>query len=73
MVKQEWPKYIMALWWPTGAYWNLQYSDPRSNHSKLETKDFVIYTGHIDNQEWETIFTYLTLPSFILGSDEVQF
>ena len=38
-----------------------------------ETKYFVIYTGHIDNQEWETIFEYITLPTFILGSDEVQF
>ena len=38
-----------------------------------ETNYFVIYAGDIDNQDWENVFTPLTLPNFILGSDEVQF
>ena len=37
-----------------------------------ETKYFTIHTADVDNQEWESIFSNLTLPIFILGSDQVQ-
>ena len=37
-----------------------------------ETKYYTIHTTEVESTEWEDIFSYLTLPTFILGSEEVQ-
>ena len=37
-----------------------------------ETKYYTIHTAEVESTEWEDIFSYLTLPAFILGSEEVQ-